>query len=71
MSKLDFKVDYFERDNKHFLIAKKYLKNKSIINLNKLAISDYTGYANFSRIGGNSTGSYIRIRKWIWKNFEI
>ena len=64
MSKLGFKVDYFEPDNKHFLIAKKiFKKNKSIINLNKLAISDYTGYANFSRIEGNSTGSYINDKK--------
>ena len=64
LSKLGYKVDYFEPDNKHFLKAKEiFKKNNAKIKTNKVAISNYTGFATFSRIEANSTGSYINNKK--------
>lgn len=64
LSKLGYEVDYFEPDNKHHLVATKIFKNNKVKpKINKLAVSNYCGTATFSRIEGNSTGSYINNKK--------
>ena len=64
LSKCGYKVDSYEPDPNHCNIAKKIFKKNNIkVNLIEMAVSNYSGTADFTRILNNTTGSYIANKK--------
>ena len=64
LSKLGYNVTSFEPDPKHVVIAKKIFKlNKCKVNLINKAVSNKSGQTIFTRILGNTTGSFIDNKK--------
>jgi len=64
LGKLGFEVDTYEPDPKHCKIATKIFEDNNIkVNLNEMAVSNYTGNADFTRIINNTTGNYILNKK--------
>ena len=65
LSKLGYKVDSYEPDEKHFkLLIKNLKKNKlSIKNTIKKGVSNFSGIETFTRVLGNTTGSHIKNKK--------
>ena len=64
LNKLGYEVTSFEPDPKHAALAKKNFKfNGSKINLINKAVSNKTGQSIFTRILGNTTGSFLGNKK--------
>ena len=64
LSKLGYNVTSYEPDPKHVSIAKKNFKlNKCKVNLINKAVSNKSGKTVFTRILGNTTGSFIDNKK--------
>lgn len=64
LSKLGYDVTSFEPDPRHFAIAKKHFKlNKCKINLINKAVSNSSRQSIFTRIEGNTTGSFLGNKK--------
>jgi len=60
LSKLNFIVDSFEPDPKHVRIAKNIFKRNNVeVNIINSAVSNFSGKVSFTRILGNTTGSFI------------
>ena len=75
LNKLGYEVQSYEPDPNHVKIAKKiFKKNKCKINLINKAVSNKKGKANFTRILGNTTGSFIGNKKTAYgklKKFKV
>ena len=65
LTKMGFDVTMYEPDNFHFKTAKQIFKKNKIksINANKIAVSDKNSTVKFTKILGNTTGSYIKDKK--------
>jgi len=73
--KLGYEVQSYEPDPNHVKIAQKiFKKNNCKINLINKAVSNKNGKANFTRILGNTTGSFIGNKKKAYgklKKFKV
>ena len=66
LDKLGYNVTSFEPDPRHVLIAKNNFKiNGSKVNLINKAVSNRSGQSVFTRILGNTTGSFLGNKKEI------
>ena len=75
LKKLGYAVTSYEPDPNHFKIAKKiFKKNKVKIKLINKAVSNRSGKSIFTRIIGNTTGSFIGSKKTAYgklKKFQV
>jgi FkbM family methyltransferase len=72
LSKLNFIVDSFEPDPNHVKIAKNiFQKNNAKVNIINSAVSNFSGKASFTRILGNTTGSFIGKHKTPYGKLKI
>lgn len=75
LDKLGYNVTSFEPDPRHVLIAKNNFKiNLSKVNLINKAVSNRSGQSIFTRILGNTTGSFIGNKKTAYgklKKFKV
>ena len=65
LAKMGFEVTMYEPDNFHFKIAKQIFKKNNVntIKTNKMAVSNKNTSVKFTKILGNTTGSYIKDKK--------
>tara|TARA_B100000242_G_C43053524_1_gene492453 strand:+ start:3015 stop:4631 length:1617 start_codon:yes stop_codon:yes gene_type:complete len=65
LAKMGFDVTMYEPDNFHFKIAKQIFKKNKVntIKANKMAVSNKNTIVKFTKILGNTTGSYIKNKK--------
>lgn len=65
LAKIGFEVTMYEPDVFHFKTAKRIFKNNKIssIKANKMAVSNKNTIVKFTKILGNTTGSYIKNKK--------
>ena len=73
LGKLGIEVDAYEPDPVHFAQLERNVKLNKLTNIrcNKLAVSDFSGIGNFTRVLGNTTASHLTGTKRAYGNLDV